>query len=147
MILNNNINKEETIMPRFEELCNCERVKVLEEYIKCALSLIVKPNATIIVNDKVCLVCTQYTDVELNSHDGYAEPLGALVFQLELDKKKPNVEHIRPVLHGEFDVDIVWEEHKTPMRLSFDVQKYQFDFEEDKFVFPEDIKFTIVQRR
>ncbi len=39
MILNNNINKEETIMPRFEELCNCERVKVLEEYIKCALSL------------------------------------------------------------------------------------------------------------
>lgn len=53
MILNNNINEEETIMPRFEELCNCERVKVLEEYIKCALSLIVKPNATIIVNEGV----------------------------------------------------------------------------------------------
>jgi len=134
--------------PKFRELqSNYERVEKIQPYIESALSGIVKHNAVISVNGSSRCVLGTYSNLTLNSHDGYEEPLGALVFQLEIDQKVPETEHTRPTLHGEFDVDIVWEEHQTPVHLSFDVQEYQFDFEEDKFVFPEDMQFTIVPTR
>lgn len=97
------------------------------------------------VNGSSRYVFGTYSNLTLNSHDGYEEPLGALVLQLEIDQKVPESEHTRPTLHGEFDVTLKGDIQST--HLFFDVQNYQFDFEEDKFVFPEDMKFTIVPRR
>ncbi len=148
MILNNNINKEETIMPnlKFSELqSNYVRVEKIQSYIENALSNIVKHDAMISVNGSSRYVFGTYSNLILNSHDGYAEPLGALVLQLEIDQKVPESEHTRPTLHGEFDVTLKEDTQST--HLSFDVQEYQFDFEEDKFIFPEDMQFTIVPRR
>lgn len=148
MILNNNINKEETVMPspKFRELqSNYECVENIRPYIESALSGIVRHNSVISVNGSSRCVLGTYSNLTLNSHDGYEEPLGALVFQLEIDQKVPETEHTRPILHGEFDVTLKGDIQS--MHLSFDVQEYQFDFEEDKFVFPDDMQFTIVPTR
>lgn len=132
--------------PKFSELqSNYVRVEKIQSYIENALSNIVKHDAMISVNGSSRYVFGTYSNLILNSHDGYAEPLGALVLQLEIDQKVPESEHTRLTLHGEFDVTLKEDTQST--HLSFDVQEYQFDFEEDKFIFPEDMQFTIVPRR
>lgn len=72
--------------PKFSELqSNYERVEKIQSYIENALSNIVKHDAMISVNGSSRYVFGTYSNLTLNSHDGYEEPLGALVLQLEID--------------------------------------------------------------
>lgn len=125
-----------------ELLDNIVLLKELEQYISEALNEKIKPNAVILVGNKNHKVCFPLENLQLDSNNGYHEPLGALLFQLEIDFKcGTNSQHTPPTLHGEFDVTL--SDYNSTVHLAFDVINYQFDFEADKFIFPSNMQFYI----